>query len=477
MTVPAARTGGEIEARLALADPRRIPRELLARYATRGPRYTSYPTAPHFGPVDLDALHERWRARNRLERDPGLSVYVHIPFCRARCLFCGCHTHVRKDPARVSPYVDDLHAEMDSVLEVVDPARPVRQVALGGGTPNFLLLGDMDRLLAGIESRLHLAPGAELSAEIDPRTVTTEMLDLLLAHGFNRLSLGVQDFDPGVLANIRRPQEGLQVEAVVDHLRATGCRELNFDLVYGLPGQDARTAGRMARRTLSLAPTRIALYNYAHVPWLKPHQRKLEAHGLPDPALKATIQGTVAEALVRDGYLPVGMDHFARPDDPLARALERGTLTRNFMGYTTGRGLDLLAFGASGISAVGSTYAQADRALEGWRQAVRAGRSAVVRGFLLDREDEVRRELILDLFCNFRVDLGRLAERWSFDVRGAVADDLTRLSPLVDDGLVRLEGDVVEVTARGRPFIRNVCMTFDAYLEHDTVERRYSKTL
>ncbi|MBW2260824.1 MAG: oxygen-independent coproporphyrinogen III oxidase [Deltaproteobacteria bacterium] len=467
----------DLDAWLRSADPRRIPAGLIEKYAVRGPRYTSYPTAPHFGAVDLDELYGRWRERNALAEDPGLSLYLHIPFCRTLCRFCGCHTHIRRDPARATPYVHDLLAEMDFVGSIVERARPVRQVALGGGTPNFLLPADLERLLGGIEERWRIARDAELSAELDPRTVTREQLDIFLAHGFNRLSLGVQDFDPRVLEAVRRTQDGLQVEAVVDHLRSRGCMEINFDLIYGLPRQDEDTAASMAAKTLELGPTRIALYNYAHVPWLKPHQKKLEPLGLPDAALKAAIQGTVAEALIKGGYLPIGMDHFARPDDRLARAFFEGTLHRNFMGYTTGRGLDQLAFGASGISGVGSTYAQDDRTLEGWRDAVRSSRSALVRGFLLDPEDEMRRDLILDLFCNFAVDLSALSSRWGLDCPGLVEADLERLEPMIRDGLVR-EGDGrVEVTLEGRPFIRNVCMTFDRYLEQDPAERRYSRTL
>ncbi len=467
----------DIAAWLATADPRRIPAELLRRYETRAPRYTSYPAAPHFGSVDEDELFGRWRERNAMAHDPGLSVYVHIPFCRTLCRFCGCHTHVRKDPSRATPYVDDLMREMDFVLGIVDRARPVRQVALGGGTPNFLSVPDLDRMLSGLRGRFSIAADAELSAELDPRTVTAGQLDLLLGHGFRRLSLGVQDFDPRVLGFIRRATDGLAVEAVVAHARSRGCEEINFDLIYGLPGQNERTAAETARRTLALGPTRIALYNYAHVPWMKPHQKALEKYGLPDAALKAAIQGTTAEILIRGGYLPIGMDHFARPEDRLARALEQGTLTRNFMGYTTGRGYDLVALGASGISAVGSTYAQDDRTLKGWREAVRAGRSAVVRGFLLSREDEARRDLILDLFCNFKVDLAALSGRWGMDMAACVGEDLDRLAPMVDDGLIRMEGDLVEVTWAGRPFIRNVCMGFDRYLESDPARRRYSRTL
>lgn len=462
---------------LDAADPRRIPADLMKKYAVRGPRYTSYPTAPHFGPVDLDRLYRRWGERNDLDPDPGLSIYIHIPFCRTLCRFCGCHTHVRKDPARATPYVDDLASEMHFVAKVVRTDRPVRQVALGGGTPNFLFVEDMDRLLRTLRTIYSVHPDAELSAEIDPRTVTTRMLDLLVAHGFNRISLGVQDFDSGVLTNIRRPQDGLMVETVVTHLRDAGCEEINFDLVYGLPGQDERTARAMAEATVRFSPTRIALYNYAHVPWMKPHQKALSKLGLPGPELKARIQGIVAQTLIEDGYLPVGMDHFARPDDRLARALMEGTLTRNFMGYTTGRGLDLLAFGASSISAVGSTYAQDHRTLRPWREAVREGRSAVMRGFLLDPEDELRRELILDLFCNFTVDLEGLGDGRGMDAASVVADDLERLAPLVEDGLVVLDGSEIRVTAAGRPFIRNVCMTFDRYLETDPAQRRYSRTL
>jgi oxygen-independent coproporphyrinogen-3 oxidase len=377
----------------------------------------------------------------------------------------------------VDAYLETLTAEMDLAARVVDPRRPVRQLALGGGSPNFLSPEQMERLLKALAARWALAPGAERSAEIDPRTTTAETLDTLLRFGFNRFSLGIQDFAPQVLERVRRGQGLMQVEEVVGHLRGHGCRAINFDLIYGLPGQNRTSAEATADQVIALRPSRIALYSYAHVPWIHPHQKAVERLGLPHPDEKAALFLLMMDRFLDAGYRWIGMDHFALPDDPLAVALTERTLRRNFMGYTTGRGLDVLAFGASAISGVGATYAQGDKTLDGYRAAVEGGRLPVVRGFLLSEDDEIRRELIIDLFCNFRVDLEALSERFGIDGVDYFAEDLDRLAPLADDGLVRWTRQAIEVSETGRFFIRNICMTFDRYLESDPAKRAYSRTV
>ncbi len=459
-------------------DPRRIPAELRRKYDVRGPRYTSYPPATHFGPVDLDALLERWRSRNGLVDDPGLSLYVHIPFCRSRCLFCGCHTLGPKDASRLQEYLDAVLTEMELAQRAVDRSRPVRQIALGGGTPTFPGAASLERLLDGIEDRWEIEPDAELSVEIDPRTATRDRLDVLLAPGFNRISLGIQDFSDAVLDKVRKGQKLMQVLDVLEHLRA-GERDLsiNFDLIYGLPGQDLDTARATATQTVDLAPDRIALYSYAHVPWIRPHQKALERLGLPDQDTKLAMFLEMSDIFTAAGYRAIGMDHFAKPGDPLARALDQGTLRRNFMGYTTGRGLDTIGFGVSAISSVGSTYSQDEKALEPYLERVGAGEPPVMRGRLLTRDDELRRELLLELFCNFKVDFGPLGEAFGVDPAGYFADDLQRLDPMVRDGLVTWDRSGIRVSDLGRYFIRNVCMTFDRYLETDPARRVYSRTV
>ncbi len=458
-------------------DPGRIDPALRAKYDVRGPRYTSYPPATHFHEVDSAEVFERWRARNGLTDDPGLSFYFHIPFCRARCQFCGCHTHITRKPEKVTAYVDALVAEMKLAAGLVDPARPVRQVALGGGTPNFLTEEQIHQLLSAMEDTWSIAPGAELSVEIDPRTSTPGKLDAFLAHGFNRFSLGIQDFSPEVLKVIRRGQGLMQVADVVAHLRAAGCEAINFDLIYGLPRQTLESVAATADEVIGLKPSRIALYSYAHVPWIQPHQEVLERAGLPEPDLKAAFALAMQRRFAEAGYQFIGMDHYALPDDSLAVAARERSLRRNFMGYTTGRGLDLLAFGASSISSVGTAYSQDAKDLPGYHAGIEAGRLPIVRGFLLDDDDVIRRELLLDLFCNFRLDLQALGERFGIDAESYLADDLQRLGPMVDDGLVELGDGSIEVTDTGRFFIRNVCMTFDKYLEADSQARVYSRTV
>ena len=458
-------------------DPREVDAGLREKYDVRGPRYTSYPPAPHFAEQDSGALAERWRARNGLADDPGLSLYLHVPFCRSRCLFCGCHTLGRRPGDQVDAHLDLLEAEMVLVNGVVDPDRPVRQVHLGGGTPNFLTVDQIHRLLGALGERFALQPDAERSVEMEPRSATPAKIDAFMAHGFERFSLGVQDFDPVVLEAVRRDQALVQVEEVVAHLRERGCREINFDLIYGLPGQTVVTRDATLDKVRTLRPTRIALYSYAHVPWMQKHQRVLEGRGLPTPDQKVELFVGLAQGLVDAGYVPVGMDHFALPDDPLVVALKARTLRRTFMGYTTGRGLDTVGMGISAISWVGSSYTQNHKDLPAWREGVEAGAMPWLRGFLLSDDDELRRELILELSCTMGVDLRALGAHFGLDAEVYLAEELSLLAPLEADGLVELHPGSIQVTELGRLFVRNVCMVFDRYLERDPALRRYSRTV
>jgi len=460
-----------------MQDPRRVDPALRKKYDVRGPRYTSYPPATHFHPIPDEELFARWSARSGPEDDPGLSLYVHIPFCRTRCAFCGCHSVVTPGRDTVERYLRALVREMTIASERIGRMRPVRQVALGGGTPNSLSEQQTDLLLSSLERTWRVESGAERSVEIDPRTATPGKLDVFLDHGFNRFSLGVQDFAPDVLAVIRRGQDLMRVEEVVSHLRSRGCQSINFDLIYGLPGQNLSSAAQTAAQVVRLRPSRVALYSYAHVPWLQPNQKLLERLGLPEPDLKISLFLVMLDLLQEAGYVSVGMDHFALPDDSLARALQSRSLRRNFMGYTTGRGTDLVAFGASAISSVGASYSQDCKGIDAYLEGIEAGRLPVERGFLLDRADEIRRELIIDLFCNFSVDLAALGARFGIDPGQFFADDLARLKPLVDDGLVAAGPGAVTVSETGRFFIRNVCMAFDRYLERDASARMYSRTV
>jgi oxygen-independent coproporphyrinogen III oxidase len=462
---------------IAGADPRKVSPILVQKYATAAPRYTSYPPATHFHPVSSPELLARWRQGNEAKERGELSVYFHIPFCSSLCWFCGCHTFIHQDHSRADRYVGALIAEMDLALRHIDARRKVKQVALGGGSPNYLTEPHLERLLGAFRERFPIQADAELSVELEPRTTDRGQLDTFLKYGFNRFSLGVQDFSPEVLGKIHRPQTEEDVEGIVDHLRSHGCQEINFDLIYGLPGQTLETCRYTVERTLRFRPTRIARYQYAHVPWLKPHQKLLEAAGLPDRNAKQQLAGLAYELLVDAGYIPIGMDHFALPEDRLAQALAQRTLHRNFMGYTTCRGLDQLAFGVSAISAIQGTYSQNEKELEPYYRRVESGELPIERGFLLNRDDEIRRELIIDLFCNFHLDGKQLEQKYGIDFLSYFQPELQRLEPFETDGLLAVAGCNLEVLPEGRYFIRNICMTFDRYLEKEVAGRRYSQAV
>ncbi|MEW6368058.1 MAG: oxygen-independent coproporphyrinogen III oxidase [Acidobacteriota bacterium] len=458
-------------------NPEDVPPQLVAKYATRGPRYTSYPTAPQFQKnVDQGAMAARWQRGNG-GNPKNLSLYFHIPFCRSRCWFCGCHVVIKRDPAVADPYVAALIEEMRLAGQLIDSQRPVRQIAYGGGTPTFLTPDQLERLLSSVARQWTIAADAEVSIEVDPRTVTPAHIGALVAHGVNRFSLGVQDFDEQILAMLHRPQSRDTTQRVVAQLRSHGCNAINFDLIYGLPGQTAETSARTVEATIEMRPSRIAFYHYAHVPWLKPHQKLVERRGLPDSALKLRIFGQAYRMLTAAGYVSVGMDHFALREDEMTRALQDRTLHRNFMGYTTRRGLDQLAFGVSGISSVSATYAQNVKELAAYYEAIGCGRLPWELGFLMSEDDCVRRELIIDLFCNFYLDTAAFGRRWNLDFGRAFESELASLRTFQDDGLVDLSGDAIEVTPVGRYFIRNICMVFDKYLEAESGTRTYSQTL
>ncbi len=439
--------------------------QLQEKYRTRAPRYTSYPTAPHFRALGDD---EARAAAARAGARP-LSVYAHIPFCKTLCLYCGCSVEIQGRREVGTPYVDMLLREIDLWVGAGLEGSTCDQLALGGGTPTFLLPSDMARLVHAIDAAFPPTADGERAIEVDPRTVSPETLDQLLDLGFRRLSFGVQDFDEAVLAAVKRPQSYSCVEGHVRHMQQRGLGEINLDLMYGLPGQTTATFGPTLEKVLALGPSRIALFLYAHVPWLKPAQKLLEAR-IPAPDERTRIFELATRVLTDAGYVPVGMDHFALPDDPLVRAQEAGTLHRNFMGYTTRRGRDMLGVGVSSIGLLGGAYLQSYKPRGPWSEAIAAGRLPTERGHVMTPEDSVRRDIILDLFCNFQTTMATdLA-------RQVLASASARLAPMIEDGLVEVVGDDVRVTATGRGFIRSVCGAFDAFLEADVTARRYSQT-
>jgi oxygen-independent coproporphyrinogen-3 oxidase len=442
-------------------DPERA-RALVPKYDRPGPRYTSYPTAPTwsdgFGPED----HERALGGGRRS---AVSVYVHIPFCEKLCTYCACNRVISRDHAVAPPYLDDLAREAARVGEILGGPRPSAQLAVGGGTPTYLSVEELGRLCDVVDRHFPAAPDAERSIEVDPRVTTGEQLALLAQRGFNRISLGVQDLSPVVQRAINRVQSLEQTRDVTERARALGFGSVNFDLIYGLPYQTTASFEDTLREVIALRPDRIALYSYAHVTWVSKQQRGFEKKDLPGAEAKLDIFVTAVRRLTEAGYLFLGMDHFALPDDEMARAAEDGTLGRNFMGYTTQRADELVGLGASAISELADAYAQNARSPDEWRAGLDTHGLATLRGWWLSDDDRRRRWLILDLMCRGRIDGGAYAERFGEDLESRVGPLEPRLREFLTDGLLEPDESGWRVTSLGRLFLRPMAMTFDAHLE------------
>lgn len=439
----------------------RIP-ELLARHDRPGPRYTSYPTAPvwseRFGEADFrEALVE--------VRDRPLSIYVHVPFCERLCAFCACTREIAQDRAVVEPYLDALEREAELLALAIGGARPSLQLALGGGSPNFVPAAGLARLLRIVDDHFPPEPGAERSAELDPRGTRPEQLEVLAERGLNRVSVGVQDTDPEVQHEIRRFQTFDQTRSLVERVRALGIGSLSFDLVYGLPRQTPTSFERTLAQVLDLRPDRIALYSYAHVTWVSKSQRGLEMRGLPSPQEKLALFVLAIRRLEAAGYRFLGLDHFALPGDELARAAASGDLRRNFMGYSVRAGVDLVALGPSGISETAGAYAQSQRGSAEWHAALANARLPTLRGWRLSDDDLRRKWLIQRLMCQGEVAGSRYRERFGEELESRIPGIGARLRDFRRDGLLEPSSrDDHRVTPLGRLFLRPIAMLFDAYL-------------
>jgi len=452
--------------------------ELVARYDRPVPRYTSYPTAPHFGPGITNV-----RVRSALAAcDTGIpvSLYIHIPYCHSLCSYCGCNTKLlslKRGPATVAAYLNSLRTELAHVSAALP--RGIRAGALhfGGGTPNVLTGDQFSRLIEDIDSAIPLAEGAEIAAELDPRGLTGETIRDYARAGLNRASLGVQTLSPEVQEAINRVQPAELVATITDDLRQSGIESLNFDLIYGLPLQTERSLARTMKRVLEMAPDRIALFGYAHVPWARPHQRALEVYRRAGPLERHTMFQTGSMIAEDAGYLPVGIDHFATPEDGLARALREGRLRRNFQGYTDDPCPALIGLGVSAISALPGLYWQNESGHRAWREALRRGHLPVARGRVLTPEDAFRRDVIEQLMCNQTALLPRIAAAHGM-TEHVLHDSLAQLDSLAADGLVEAaplsEGRVV-IPPGMRAFTRIVCAAFDNYL--DSSETRHAQAV
>ena len=445
----------------------RIDANLLLRYDVAGPRYTSYPTAPHFRPDFGEGQYREHARRSNTTFAPRpLSLYVHVPFCASPCFYCGCNRIITRDAAVGGRYVDRLAREISMIAPLFDYRREVRQLHLGGGTPNFLHPSDLALLIEILTVHFRFGSAADLdfSIELDPRFVTAEDVQRMGRLGFNRASLGVQDFDPRVQEAVNRIQSVAQTLGVIEACRASGFRSINIDLIYGLPHQSLEGFGRTLDTIIAACPDRLAVYGYAHMPRLFKAQRHMDPRALPDAAARMALLELAIERLSAAGYRYIGMDHFARPEDDLARAQAAGGLHRNFMGYTTHADCDLVGLGVSAISHFGNSFSQNHRDLPTWEAAVDSGRLPVWRGLALSTDDLVRADVIQSLMCDGVVDFAQIERRHGILFESYFAAALGRCQRLVADGLVTLERRRLGATDRGRFLLRIVAMCFDRYL-------------
>ena len=440
---------------------------LIERYDRPGPRYTSYPTAVEFhagfGADDYGAR----LATAAAARDEPLSLYVHLPFCESRCAYCGCAVVATSRRDVAAAYLGYLEREIAMLAAALEARRRVVQYHWGGGTPTYLSLDQIAHLDAVVRRHFDLAPDAERAIEIDPRVTTREQIALLRRLGFNRLSFGVQDFAPDVQHAIRRNQTEAETRLLYGSAREAGFDSINFDLVYGLPKQTAASFARTLESVIEMRPDRIAIYSYAHVPWLRPNQKAIDPRDLPTPQIKRQLLGLAIERLSTAGYESIGMDHFALPGNDLAAAARERRLHRNFMGYTTRPAADSVAVGVSAIGEVAGAFAQNHKSLARYYDAIDAGRFPVERGYALTDDDRLRRFVIAELMCHFQVDWAEVRARFGVNGCEYFAAELAALGEPggpADDDLLETPPEGLGVTPRGRPFVRNICMAFDRYL-------------
>ena len=455
-----------------------LDHDLIRRYDQSGPRYTSYPTAVQFHEGFGNAQYRDAAAASNASGRP-LSLYFHLPFCDTVCFYCACNKVVTKDRGRAQPYLDRMHREIEMQAALFDRGRPIDQLHWGGGTPTFISAQQMRELMAvtGRHCQLRDDDSGEYSIEIDPREVTPETIGLLREIGFNRMSLGLQDLDPRVQKAVNRIQTAEQTFGALSAARHEGFRSISVDLIYGLPLQTPDSFIDTLDRVIEAAPDRLSVFNYAHLPERFKPQRRINESELPSPDQKLDILQRAGQHLADAGYVYIGMDHFARPDDELAVAQREGHLYRNFQGYSTHADCDLVAIGVTSIGMVGDTYAQNVRTLDEYYARIDAGELAVFRGIELSRDDRLRRAVITDLICNFSLDFGQVSAAWDIQFDRYFAAEIKRLEVMADDGLIAFSGDRVDVLPVGRLLIRNICMVFDRYLDADGQTTRFSKVI
>lgn len=448
-----------------------LDRSLIAKYNRPGPRYTSYPTALQFSPVaDLKPL-----LQDSSEPGAPLSLYFHLPFCESLCWFCACAKEITQDRGKADRYLDYLERELDLFLPHVGPGRTVEQIHYGGGSPSFMRPDQLRRVGKLWRDRFAIAGDAEISVEIDPRTLTLEKVDALRETGFRRASFGVQDVNPEVQKAIHRIQPSELNRQTLGWLREAGFNSINVDLIYGLPCQTVETFGETLDEVLSYDPDRFAIFSYAHVPWVAPAQRILERNSLPGPEEKLSMFELVIERLTAAGYRYIGMDHFAKHDDELSKAQAEGSLHRNFQGYSTRAGSEIAAFGMSAISQTRNTFRQNEKKLDDWYRALDEGRLPLSRGYVLSEDDQRRRQVIMEIMCHGSINYAAISRQLGTDFQDYFANELNSLDEMEADGLLLRRPDSLELLGPGWLLVRNVAMQFDAYLE--TGPKRHAQTV
>lgn len=454
-----------------------VTSDLLVRYDKPGPRYTSYPTAPEWKDGFDEPAYRRALTDAAGRVDEPLSMYVHIPFCHERCTFCGCNVVITEKPGVADEYLDFVERELALVRAALGPRRSVAQLHWGGGTPTYLHVPQIRRLFGAIIRQFELTPDAEIALEVDPRVTSREQLLALRELGFNRVSLGVQDLDRAVQRAITRNQTEAETVGVYQWSREAGFEGINFDLVYGLPFQNLESWQRTVESVIRLRPDRLAVYSYAHVPWIRPHQKWIPQESLPIGRDKYDLFARARQMLLEAGYLAIGLDHFALPDDELSVAVSEHRLHRNFMGYTVVPAAEMIGIGTSAIGEVGGSYAQNHVKLSRYYAAIEAGQLPTARGFSLSQDDVIRRYLIRRLMCDFQLDTRQLEARFGIRYDEYFASEEEALQEFYDTGFVARENGHLQVLPLGQAFIRNIAMVFDAYLKKPDAHRQFSRTV
>ena len=452
--------------------------DLIVRYGGRGPRYTSYPTALQF----TEKLTEAdYREKATASNDSGvpLSLYVHIPFCHSLCYYCGCNKIVTRNETRVARYMEMLYKEIEMQATLFDRSRKVEQLHFGGGTPTYLDKQQLGALMEHLRASFNFdeTDAREFSIEVDPRTVDAERIQELWDLGFNRLSLGIQDFDESVQKAVNRMQSPTEVQALIDAARTAGFGSVSFDLIYGLPHQTVDSFDATLDIAIGMQPDRLAVYNYAHLPERFKGQRMIKAEDIPAPETKLDLLHHTIDKLCDVGYIYIGMDHFALPDDELVLARENGTLQRNFQGYSTHRQCDLVALGVSGIGGIGNMFAQNSVSTIEYEDMIERGALPIKKGLIVDDDDLIRAAVIEDLMCYDSLDFDRFGAEHGIDFRKYFAKEVGQLDVLEKDGLIELSDKGIQITPSGRLLLRNIAMTFDRYIDLAENESRFSKAI